>query len=125
MKRISLLPLILFLFSCSGLKQDSVYNKAFSGKTLYSWENFEKNCFHYLKDCDEKSTRELTETYQKLIARPGGTRGQTPPGVYADYGFLLLSQQMAEEGIAMLEREMAAYPESETYIMNLLTKYPL
>ncbi len=99
---------ILFLASCT------------TQKPLYSWDKYEITSYNYLKNSDEKSTQELIETYQNIIEKQKGTRGVVPPGVYADYGFILLQNNKSEEGKAMLLKEVALYPESKIFIDRII-----
>ncbi|MDR3366282.1 MAG: DUF4810 domain-containing protein [Prevotellaceae bacterium] len=89
-------------------------------RPLYSWYNYNTTSYSYLKNADEKSTQELIETYQKIIEKQKGSRNVVPPGIYADYGFLLLQANKPEEGKAMLLQEIALYPESKVFIDRIL-----
>jgi hypothetical protein len=102
-----LLPAFL-LVSCS------------SQKPLYSWENYNQASYNYLKNSDEKSTQQLIETYQKIIDKQKGTRAAVPPGLYADYGFILLQANKTDQGKAMLKKEIELYPESKVFIDRIL-----
>jgi hypothetical protein len=92
-------------------------------KTLYSWENYDDTSFKYLKYSDDKSTEQLIKTYQKLIEKQKGTLKVVPPGVYADYGFILLQADRTTEGKEMLEKENALYPESKVFIDRILKMF--
>jgi len=92
-------------------------------KTLYSWGNYDDASYNYLKNSDEKSTQALIKTYQQLIEKQTGTRQTVPPGVYADYGFLLLQANKTEEGKAMLQKEIELYPESKVFIKRILKMF--
>jgi hypothetical protein len=107
-KNIIIITFIALLASCT------------SQKPLYSWGNYETTSYNYLKNSDEKSTQELIENYQKIIETQKGTRGVVPPGVCADYGFLLLQEGKTEEGKKMLMKEIALYPESRIFIDRIL-----
>ena len=98
-----LIPVIL-LASCT------------STKPLYSWNKYDISSYNYLKNNDEKSTQELIKNYEAIIAKQKGSRLVVPPGIYADYGFILLQSGKNEEGNAMLEKEIALYPESKIFI---------
>lgn len=104
MKKLIALGFGLFLISCS------------APKTLYSWEKYDSNSYSYLKKSDEKSTEKLIETYQKMIKKQNGTRHMVPPGLYADYGFVLIQNNRIEEGKTMLQQEIDLYPESKIFI---------
>ena len=92
-------------------------------KTLYSWENYDNTSYNYLKNSDEKSTQALIKTYQKLIEKQTGTRQVVPPGVYADYGFILLQADKIEDGKKMLQKEIELYPESKVFIERILKMF--
>ena len=92
-------------------------------KTLYSWENYDNTSYNYLKNSDEKSTQALIKTYQKLIEKQKGTRQAVPPGVYADYGFILLQADKIEDGKKMLQKEIELYPESKVFIERILKMF--
>ncbi|MBO4404214.1 MAG: DUF4810 domain-containing protein [Treponema sp.] len=90
---------------------------------LYSWYDYQEDYYHAMKDADEESVKELAETYQKIIEKQKETRGIVPPGIYADYGWMLLQSGKVEEGKAMLAKEMELYPESATFVGSILKRY--
>ena len=45
---------------------------------------------------------------------------RTPPGIYADYGWLLIQNNKVDEGVEMLYAEIELYPESEVFITRML-----
>lgn len=93
-------------------------------KTLYSWDYYSHISHAYIKRSgDEKATERLIKTYQQIIDRQKGTRKTVPPGIYADYGFLLLQTDQTEKGIAMLKKETELYPESGIFIERVLKMY--
>jgi hypothetical protein len=82
-----------------------------------------------------------------MVNNPGGSRNVVPPGIYAEYGYLLLQQRtlesfegyatkrqrnlfntddyaslFQEKGIMMLEKEIELYPESETFILPIIKR---
>lgn len=92
------------------------------GPKLYSWDKYQSTSYNYLKNNDDKSTQELLTSYQHIIEKQTGTRGVVPPGIYADYGFLLLKANKRAEGKEMLQKEIALYPESKIFIDKILKK---
>lgn len=89
-------------------------------KPLYSWYNYNTTSYAYLKNADDASTQQLVESYQKIIEKQKGERATVPPGVYADYGYLLLKLNKTTEGKSMLAKEMELYPESKVFIERIL-----
>jgi len=105
---IFLIASILILASCS------------TQKPLYTWGKYDVASYKYLKNRDDKSTQELIKTYKSIIAKQRGTRKVVPPGVYADYGYILLQENKIKEGKAMLLKEVSLYPESKPFIKRIL-----
>jgi hypothetical protein len=91
-----------------------------SSKKLYSWNKYEKASYNYLKKADEKSTNKIIKEYKKIINEQKGIRKSIPPGMCADYGFLLIQKGNKAEGIANLKKEIALYPESKVFIDRIL-----
>jgi len=104
MKKTILLGFSIIILSCS------------APKTLYNWDKYDSVSYSYLKKVDEKSTENLIKIYQKIIKKQNGTRGVIPPGLYADYGFVLIQNNRMEEGKLMLQKEIELYPESKVFI---------
>mgnify|MGYP002628311435 CR=1 FL=1 len=108
MKKIIHLIVVVAFCSCS------------APKGLYTWNKYEKASYNYLKKADEKSAETIIVEYNNVINKQKGTRKTTPPGMLADYGFLLIQQGQMEEGKLNLKREMALYPESKIFIDRIL-----
>lgn len=90
---------------------------------LYSWYDYQDDYYHYLKNADEDSQKELAKTYEEIINKQREIRGVVPPGIYADYGWLLLEQNKVEEGKAMLAKEVELYPESAVFVGSILKRF--
>ena len=93
--------------------------------TLYTWGNKKKydyhtNSYNYLKVSNEESIKSIKDSYVNIIEQQRGTRKTVPPGIYADYGFLLVSLGEEDKGIEMLKQEMIIYPESTVFISRIL-----
>lgn len=94
-----------------------------------------------------ESICELLCLYEDMVTNPGGTRGVVPPGICAEYGYLLVLPETAEtfanhatnkqkkklnfsgdavvfyeKGILMFEKEIALYPESAKFLEPLIKK---
>lgn len=89
-------------------------------KQLYTWNDYSITSYNYLKNSDDKSVEGLIKTYQRIIDKQKGKRNIVPPGIYADYGFLLLQVDKISEGRAMLQKEIELYPESKIFIDRIL-----
>lgn len=87
---------------------------------LYSWGQYQDKSYNYLKNSDEKSVEELILVYKSIIEKQTGTRKVVPPGLYADYGFLLIQNNKVAEGRSMLTKEIELYPESKIFLEKIL-----
>jgi len=89
-------------------------------KPLYSWGDYQERSYNYIKEENTKSLETLIETYEKIISKQTGSRKTVPPGIYADYGYLLYKQGKTQEGLAFLNKEIALYPESTVFISRII-----
>lgn len=109
MKKIIILSLSVFIFTACTMQ-----------RPLYTWANYENASYSYLKNSDDKASQDLILSYKTIIEKQRGSRGVVPPGIYADYGFILLQANKTAEGKAMLLQEIALYPESQIFIQRIL-----
>jgi len=99
---------VLFLASCS------------SSQHLYSWYNYEDIVYQYSKNPNEKLQTKVLEQYKMVTEHQRGLRATVPPGLYAEYGFLLYKTGKKDEGLKMMKEEITLYPESEMYISRII-----
>lgn len=89
-------------------------------KPLYSWYNYEDITYQYSKKSTEELQIKVLEQYQKMIDQQKGSRGAVPPGLYAEYGYMLYRTGKKEEGLSFMKEEIKIYPESEKYISRII-----
>ena len=89
-------------------------------KTLYSWYDYEDATYQYHKRSTEELQVKVLEQYKKITDKQKGVRGVVPPGMYAEYGYLLYKIGKKDEGLAFLKKEVGLYPESDTYISRII-----
>ncbi len=107
-KSLFAVPAVLALMSCG------------SEKTLYSWHDYEDATYQYSKRATGELQTKVLEEYGKMTEKQKGLRGVVPPGLYAEYGYLLYKMGRKEEGISFMKQETSMYPESETYISRII-----
>ncbi len=90
-------------------------------KPLYNYAQYEDAVYHYITVQDEKSEERLLKNYEKILEKMGA-RKMPPPGICADYGYLLLKNGETAKGKALLEREKKLYPESTGFINAILKR---
>lgn len=91
-----------------------------TSKPLYSWYNYEDATYEYSKKTTPELQVKVLEQYQKIIGKQKDLRKVVPPGMYAEYGFLLYKTGKTQEGLSFLKQEIKLYPESEKYISRII-----
>jgi len=107
-KNILILGLLLIVSSCT------------TQQTLYNWGGYQDASYQYMKNNTEKDMEKLLARYQYLVENQKGGRKVVPPGIFADYGFLLVKQGKVEEGVKLMEMEVALYPESAVFVGRII-----
>lgn len=87
---------------------------------LYNWYGYVKAEYNIDKIAEEEANNKLIATYEQIINDQNGERGVVPPGIYADYGWLLIQNNKVDEGVELLTAEVELYPESEVFIQRML-----
>lgn len=94
-----------------------------NGKALYNWGDYSAQTYQYIKSGDEDSMEGVLKSYQWIIDNQTGTVRETvPPGVCADYGYLLARAGRVDEGKAFLQKEKELYPESAQFVDSIIRK---
>jgi len=90
---------------------------------LYSWYDYEDVTYKYSKVPDDKLQEKVLAQYEKMINKQREKRGVVPPGLYAEYGYMLCKMERVSEGLEYLKKEIALYPESEVYISRIIKSF--
>ena len=91
-------------------------------QSLYSWYDSEDATYTYTKRGTEETLTKAMAQYEKVISKQKGLRKVAPPGVNAEYGYLLCKAGKKEEGLTLLRAEIKAYPESEKFISRIINQ---
>lgn len=60
---------------------------------LYRWGGYEDAYYNYYKKQSPESCAVLYINYTSMINSPGGVRATVPPGICAEYGYMLLAPE--------------------------------
>lgn len=91
-------------------------------KPLYNWGKYQETSYQYMKSNSEQDLEKLLAGYQYLIDNQKRGRQVVPPGIYADYGFLLVKQGKVAEGLKLMKMEIALYPESAVFVERIIKR---
>ena len=143
MKKIFFLSLVTFCLTSCGLTS-----------SLYYWGGVQNDATTYenlaYKNYDKQTPESICKLicmYEDIVANPGGTRKMPPPGICAEYGYMLLVPENAEifakyatssqkrtfasteyatffpeKGKQLMLKEIELYPESEKFIAPLIER---
>lgn len=144
MKKILMLIVVLMLSCLAGHSQDLYY---WGGQGLNA-TRYEELSYKSAGTQTQKSLCKLICVYEKMVSNPGGLRKMPPPGICAEYGYLLLKPETAEAfintatpeqkrifdrqdfpeffkeyGEKLMTQEFIYYPESEKFLRPLLERF--
>ena len=113
----------ILLFSL-GLALGIVFSSCSSAPLpMYQWYGYENAAYNYVKVSDDESLTALTDAYQQILDGQEKTVRQVPPpGICADYGFMLIQAGKTEEGKELLLKEKELYPESAQFVDSVLRR---
>jgi hypothetical protein len=143
MKRLLVLSVVTFCLTSCGFTS-----------TLYYWGGEQNGATTYedlaYKNYDKQTPESLCKLicmYEEMVTDPGGSRRMPPPGICAEYGYMLLIPENAaifaehatamqkrtfasgdyasffpEKGKEMLQKEIELYPESVKFIAPLIER---
>ena len=143
MKRLLVLSVVTFCLTSCGFTS-----------TLYYWGGEQNGATTYedlaYKNYDKQTPESLCKLicmYEEMVTDPGGSRRMPPPGICAEYGYMLLIPENAaifaehatamqkrtfasgdyasffpEKGREMLQKEIELYPESAKFIAPLIER---
>jgi hypothetical protein len=91
-------------------------------KTFY-WGNYSETLYDFKQNPDEKTLKAHSDQLLLIITEAPKKQRRVPPGVYAEYGYILLKQNKEVEGMGYLDSEMSLYPESVVFIQRIKSEY--
>ncbi|WP_233236312.1 DUF4810 domain-containing protein [Bordetella sp. LUAb4] len=98
-------PATLLLSACT---HPTKYSWGDYDKALYSYYQSDGNAADYQKALE--SAMQGAESTQKLVA----------PGLYAEYGYLLMQQKQNAQAVTYFEKEKQAWPESARFMEAMM-----
>ena len=84
---------------------------------MYHWGEYEDSLYQRQTDSSEQGQAEAFKKLEVTIMEAEAKNYRMPPGVYADYGYLLYKQGKPDEAIAYFRKEAQLYKESK-YLMD-------
>jgi len=88
-----------------------------AAKTRYVWRDYDTKLYSHYKDPAQKE-----EFYQALkeTLDDAESSGRIPPGIYAEYGYVLYEQGNSSQAILYYQKEADLWPESRFFMTKLI-----
>jgi len=98
---------IFLLFSLIGCGAHSHYN----------WSNYDTKMYQHYKNPAERD--EFVQALKDILdnAEP---EGKVPPGIYAEYGFVMYEQGNNQQAVLYFQKEAEKWPESRAFMAKLI-----
>jgi len=93
-----------------------------SEKTFY-WGEYSSTLYDLKKNPDDKTLEAHKKELLLIVEQSGKKHKKVPPGVYAEYGYILLRSGSETEGMEFLDKETSLYPESVVFVQRLKSEY--
>jgi len=91
----------------------------------YYWGNYSYTLYKYKKTQTEDNLEKHKLCIEKVIRKSEAKEKKVPPGIYCEYGYYLIMEGDAVQGLEYFDKEVNTYPESETFINTLKTQLEL
>ena len=86
--------------------------------TRYAWHGYDQNLYnHYKNPADHE---EFAEKIKEVI-EDGEADGKVPPGLYAEYGFVLYEKGDFPDAIIFFNKEQTKWPESKVLMAKMIS----
>ena len=84
----------------------------------YNWGDYDASLYAYYKVPAKEA--ELAATLDAIIHNADTSHTTVPPGVYAEYGYLLLQQGKGEDAAKYFALESLHWPESKVFMDRMI-----
>ena len=90
--------------------------------SLYYWGGYEESLYLREQDASDAAQARAFALVEDTIRESESRGARVPPGVYADYGYLLFRQGRRDEAVEAFRKEAAAYPESAPFMEAVISR---
>lgn len=89
---------------------------------LYHWGGYEDSLYTRYNDRSEAGQAEAFKLLEETIKGAEESNAKVPPGVFAEYGYLLFQQGDLDGSLSALQKEAELYPESQHLMQSLISR---
>jgi hypothetical protein len=84
----------------------------------YTWGNYDGSLYAYYKNPENSAA--YMASLSKIVAEADTSKKTLAPGLYAEYGFMLLQQKKTDEAIVYFNKEKQTWPESGYFMDGMI-----
>ena len=84
----------------------------------YNWGTYQKSLYSYYKN--PATAPDFVASLQQTINGAEHSHSVVPPGIYAEYGYLMQQEGNREEAIAAFHKEETQWPESKPFMDRMI-----
>lgn len=85
----------------------------------YVWQDYSSSLYALKKTPNDESIAKHKEVLSAIIEESKNKNYRVPPGVFCEYGYLLLKEGKNDEALRYFDLEEQAYPEAKIFMQNL------
>jgi len=86
-------------------------------QTQYAWNNYDTTLYSHYKDPSQKE--EFAQALKETVEEAESSN-RVPPGIYAEYGFLMYEQGNSLQAIQYYQKEADKWPESRAFMTKMI-----
>jgi hypothetical protein len=86
--------------------------------TMYNWNGYSESMYAFHREPAEK--QKFIEALLLVISKNEEAGTRIPPGIYAEYGYMMLSIGKSEDAVVYYTKEMNAWPESTAFMKTMI-----
>src|SRR5208337_1709468 len=90
---------------------------------LYSWDKYPTTLYQYKKAPTDENLQKHKDCLDTIMKESADKNLRVPPGVYCEYGFILLKQGKKDEAEKYFDLEAKTYPEAVVFVQNIKSIY--
>ena len=89
---------------------------------LYHWGQYEDSLHTRVTDASAEGRQKAFLMLEQTIQQAEQAGQRVPPGVYADYGYLLYQRNRPNEAVRYLRKEAELYPEAKPLMESMISR---
>jgi len=88
----------------------------------YNWTGYSSSLYALKKNPTDETLAAHKQVLIQIIQDSDGKSMKVPPGIYAEYGYILVKEGKAEEGMKYLDLESQKFPEATVFVQRIKTQ---